>query len=215
MTNPIERTSNMRAVIAYTWFDPERNFDSFYSKNEKQVRIFARDTLRVPTDKLDDFVMDYFMSAFKSVWVYNHDYPLTQDDDSEFLRRVKNRLWSFSSGWKLRQSVRNEEFISIEQSFFEDEEGGNELQIPTEFTLERELEGRQALSDFFIELKERIWEEIPEVDREKVYEVYFYMLSQETTCSEAIKNCTISTPCFYLYRSLMKEIIENMKESYI
>lgn len=216
MANPIERTSSIRGILAYTWFDPDRDFVKFFKNNEKRVYAFARDTMRVPSAEIDDFVMTYFESAYKHVWLCKPMYPNKDDDDSEFIRRVKNRLWSYSSGWKTKASLQKDRLVHIDQMVYDDGEGGesNIFDIPSNFTLEREIEGQQNVKKFLNELETQLKEAVPGEDGENLFKAYSYMFHNESTCTEAIRESGIKARIFHMHRSTYKNILENIKNSY-
>ena len=50
MANPIERTSSIRGILAYTWFDPDRDFVKFFKNNDEYIRndsIFKTEKYKV------------------------------------------------------------------------------------------------------------------------------------------------------------------------
>lgn len=223
----ITLTSSNRAVIARMFIKPERNLDLFLDSrsnaNYEQLMFYFTNYLHYSEEDAEDLISNYYISLMTNVWPYeivdgvkmntSKQYVNDEDpSDQEFLRRVKNRLWSFVST-RQRSEKSKPEMESLERGTGSDSEETSYVPIAPDDT-EREYIIRELFKDFLDELVYEIHNNFTPTQAAKLEATYLYLIQNESTSAEAIRATDISRTQFFETAPKMKSIINSLKDKY-
>lgn len=211
----IDCTSSIRGTLAYTWFHPTRDFSKFYIDNQKAIKKFAKETVYVDVDELDDFLMTYLESAYRCVWNSKPIYPNELDSDQEFIRRVKNRLWSFCSAWLTKKARKEVDMISLDAPIDEDSEESYVHEVVSPFTLEHEINSSASIGRFFEALNRNLDVEFEEHEAEMIKKVFAYRFTEECTIQEALRHYGLTSYDYYMHNKRITAIMNHLKPQFI
>lgn len=228
----VEYTSSMRGVIAKMWIEPERDINKFLNpkcnNNYNQIKRFVSKTICVPEDEIEDFIMDYHETLVRLVWpteeidgkrvststiFYDKD-----DSDQEFLRRVKNRLWSFCTYYNRKKLTRPNIFVSLNVENVSndgDEDQDYTLDISSGEDLEKSYIGNQILKSFIEEFEQKIRERTTHENKEDVVCAAKRIVLEGMYNKEAIAGTSLRVWEFGESSRLIEEILKEMKPNYV